>query len=132
VILLIDHDAQPVAEKHGGAAPHRVLRIQTRELLAHQMPLVQEQPVAGRELVHPDEDVITQTGCRVHGVSNRGQNPQPLPVTRTCPKGKAVKVPGEPDPGGQHDPRVLPGGIQPVDPAVGQEREIQAHSSTLI
>jgi hypothetical protein len=42
MILFIDHDAYIVAEKQRGTAPDRVLRVQARELLADQMPLVEQ------------------------------------------------------------------------------------------
>jgi hypothetical protein len=54
VVLLIYHDAQAVAEKHGGPRPHRVLGVQPGQLLAHEVALVQQQPVDRAHLVHPE------------------------------------------------------------------------------
>src|SRR5690242_2582473 len=45
MVLFIHHDAQAVGEKHRGSRPQSMLSIQTRQLLAHEVPLVEERAV---------------------------------------------------------------------------------------
>jgi hypothetical protein len=52
MILLVHHDAGAASEIDRSATPHRPLRVEARELPAHQMPLMKQQPVLGGKLVH--------------------------------------------------------------------------------
>ena len=53
MVLLVDHHAEAVGQEDGGAAPQRVLRVEPRQLLAHQVPLVQQRARRRRQLVQP-------------------------------------------------------------------------------
>ncbi len=52
MILLVHHDAYPAREVHGSTRPDWLL-VQARELLAHDVTLVQEKSVLRRQLIHP-------------------------------------------------------------------------------
>src|SRR4051812_41984253 len=58
VILFVDHDAQSVGQIHGSTRAQRVLRLQPRQLLAHEMALEQQRAVRRPELVDAHEQAI--------------------------------------------------------------------------
>ena len=60
MILFIYHDAYVRPKKHCGPAAHRVLSVQTRELFAHQMTLMQQQTVRRRQLVDAKQYAVAQ------------------------------------------------------------------------
>jgi hypothetical protein len=61
-----------------------------------------------------------------------GAGPAALPLARACREGEALDVARQPDPRREHDPRMLAGAVQPVQAAVGNEAEVEGHSSPRI
>ena len=83
MILLVHHDAQAVAEEHRRAAPHRMLRLEPRQLLAHEMPLVQQRPVVGGSSSTPDEDAVRAGAAPAPTrLAHLREDAQPLAVAR--------------------------------------------------
>ena len=132
MILFIYHDACPCPKKHGGAAAHRMLRIQPGQLSTHQMPLVEQQPIFTRQIIHTHEHVMLETRRRAHRLAHARQHPQPFAVARATRKGKTLEIAREADARGQHDARVIARRIEPTHAAVRQQRQVQRHSNTLI
>jgi len=60
MVLLIYHDAQLVPEKHRSPRTDRMLGVEARQFLAHQVALVQQQAIRWRELVHPHQHGLLQ------------------------------------------------------------------------
>ena len=110
-----------------------MLRVEPGQLLAHQVTLVQQRRSVGGQLVQPAPGrLVASAGRRRDRLAHLGQHAQPLPVARPPREGEALDVPRQPDARRQHDAGVLPGRIEPGDAAVGQEREVEGHSITLI
>jgi hypothetical protein len=121
VILLVDHDAQSVRQIHRRPRAQRMLRLEPRQLLAHEVPLEQQRPVAGPQLVDADEEAIVQPRQYLQGFAELDEHAEPLAVARTAGEGVAVHVPRESHARREHDVRMRPGGIQPPDSAVGKQ-----------
>jgi hypothetical protein len=68
MVLLIYHDAYVVSKKQRRPGPDRMGVVQPRQLLAHQVPLVKEQPVLFGELVQPEHHVAGEGRHVGHGV----------------------------------------------------------------
>ncbi len=60
MVLLIDHDARRPGEYQRRAAADRMLPIHARQLLAHQVTLVQQQSVGGRNLIQAEHHAVAQ------------------------------------------------------------------------
>src|SRR5437660_11189918 len=57
VVLFVDHDADPARQIHRRARSHRLL-VQPRQLLTDKVPLVEEEPVLGWQLVDAHQDAV--------------------------------------------------------------------------
>src|SRR5688500_17812357 len=68
MVLLIYHDAQLVPEKHRSPGPDRMLGVETRQFLADQVSLMQQEAIGRRQLVHPNKHSLLESGRSVHGV----------------------------------------------------------------
>ena len=53
MVFLVHHHAETVRQEHRRAAAQRMLRVEPRQLLAHQMALVEQRPRRRRQLVQP-------------------------------------------------------------------------------
>src|ERR1035437_4244799 len=87
VILLIDHDAQAVRQVHGGAATQRMLRLESRELLADEMTLEQNGPVRGTELVHAHHEAFRHGRNLLQRLAHLRENAQALAIARSAGAG---------------------------------------------
>ena len=107
MILLVDHHAQPVGQKHGGAAAERVLRLEPRQLLAYKMSLVEQRAGRRRQFVEPVHHGLAQRRHRGHRLAHLRQHAQPLAVSRPASKRKALDISRQPDARRKHDVGVL-------------------------
>jgi hypothetical protein len=107
MILLVYHDACRLAEIQSRPASHSLRQVQSRELLADQVPLVEQQPVGRRHLVHAQQHAVRQRGHVRQGFAHLREDPQPLPVS--CPSRERIPfhIPCEADPRRQHDVGVI-------------------------
>ncbi len=93
MVLFIYHDAQLVPEKHRSPGPDRMLGVEARQFLAHQVALVEKQPVGRGQLVHPNQYGLVQPGGCVNRVLYMRQDPQPLAIPGACPEREPFHVP---------------------------------------
>ena len=122
MVLLIHHDAQPVREKHGRSTSEWMLRVETRQLLAHEVPLVQQRSICRRQLIEPVKDGLAKLLHRREGLTHLRQHAQSLSVAGPGRKSVALDVPRKADPRRQHDVRVLARGVEPADASVRKQR----------
>ena len=133
MILLVDHDAQAVREIHSRAAPQRMLR--DRAPPAPCSPggaraATPGPPAPARRRARESSRAVA--GSAATAPRAPAQHAQPLAIARATGERVALHVARQPDARGQHDVRVLARRVEPAHSAVGQEREIERHSSTLI
>jgi hypothetical protein len=57
VILFSDHDPDAARQINRRASPNGLL-VESGELLTHEMPLVQKEPVLGWKLIHAEENAV--------------------------------------------------------------------------
>src|SRR6266513_1150386 len=127
VVLFVDHDADAAREVDSCASPYRLI-VQSSQLLAHQMALVQQQPVLGGKLVDPNEHSVFDRSQAGESFANLRKDSKPLTVARSRSEGIALQVAGQPDPRGDHDVGVLAGGIEPAGTTIRKQRKIEHHS----
>src|SRR5690242_13764459 len=118
VIFLVDHDSDPAGQIYRRPGANRLV-VQTRQLFADQVTLVQQQPIVWRQLVHAQQDSVFNRTQAAECLSYLGQDPQPLSVARPRSKGVALEVSRQTDSGRDDDVGVLAGRIQPACTAVG-------------
>src|SRR5215203_139821 len=95
VILLVDHDAQSVRQIHRGARAQWVLRLEARQLLAHEVALEQQRAVRRTQLVDANEQAIVQSWQHLQRFAHLDQYPQALAVARPARERIAVDVSSE-------------------------------------
>src|SRR5437868_642047 len=127
MVLFVDHDANAARQIDGCSRSHRLL-VEARQLLADQMPFVEQQPVLGRELVDPHQDPILDRPKAAERLSHLGKDSQPLAVARSRRECIALEIPGQTNSGRYNDIGVLARCIEPAGTAVRKQREIEHHS----
>jgi hypothetical protein len=118
MILLVYHDARRLAEIQSRAASHSLRQIQPSKLLADQVPLVEQQPVGRRHLVHAEQHPVRQGGHLRQCIPHLRQDAQPLSIPRPTRERIAFDVSREADARRQHDIGVVTRGVEPARPAV--------------
>ena len=116
-----------------GPDSQRMLRLEPRQLLAHEVPLEQHRALrrpAARPPGRRQARRHVRRRCRASRTwaSTRSRSPSRARAGERI----AVHVPRQADPRRQHDVGVRAGRIQPTHAAVRQQREVERHSSTLI
>ncbi len=104
--------------EHRGTGAQRMLRVEPRQLLAHQVPLVQERPIHRRQLVHAEQRVFLHPFDAVERLANLCEHAQPLAVARTPRERKPLDVPRQSHPRGQHDVSVRTRSVEPANAAI--------------
>jgi hypothetical protein len=102
MVLLVEHHPDPVLDQHRGARTHPSVRIQPRQLLAHEMPLVQQLPLGAVEPVEPELGRVAQEYRLPSRPLDGGQDVLPLRLGGASLEHAPRQVPREPDPGGEH------------------------------
>jgi hypothetical protein len=80
MVLLVDHQADLVAEQHCGAGAHAVRAVEPRQLLAHQVPLVQQLSVQLRQLVDAQQHALRERLEVLRRLAHLRQHAQPFAV----------------------------------------------------
>jgi hypothetical protein len=55
MILFVHEETDGLPQKHGGAGANGMLRIQPRQIFAHEMALVEELAIHGCQLLQPHQ-----------------------------------------------------------------------------
>jgi hypothetical protein len=118
MILFVHHYARAARQMNSRAAFHRTLRVETRELAAHKMSLVQQQTIFRRQFIDANEHTLIESANSVHCIANLRQNAQTLAVPRSAGEGIALEIPRETNASGYHDVGTFTGRIEPSDSAV--------------
>src|ERR1700694_1316551 len=127
MILLVHHDPDPAGQVHGSTRPDWLL-VEACELLAHDMPLVQEKSVLRRKLIHSKQDAVLYGLKSCKRFPHLGENPQPLTIARSRRKSIAFEVSRQANPRRDHDVRVLAGCVEPARAAVGKQSKVEHYS----
>ena len=128
MVLLVQHDPEPVLDQQGGPRFDQSRRIEARQFLAHQVPLMQQLPLDRIQLVHPEPGGVAHAGGLPAGLLHLLQYLLPLPGRIPGTEAMAAEVPRQPHPGGKHQVTVGTGGVQPPHAPIGQQAEID-HSA---
>ena len=129
VILLVEHHPDPLLDQHRGPRSHPAVGVETGQLLAHEVPLVQQLPVDPVQPVQPEPGGPAEQHRLPGRALDRSQDLLALGLGVPSLEHVAGQVPGQPDPGGEHQMARRPAGVQPADAPVGQQAEVD-HSST--
>ena len=78
-------------------------KIETSQLPAHQMALVEQKPVFRRHLIDAQHQSVFESANGTHRLLNLGQNPQTLPIASPARKRIALEISGKPDSRRDHD-----------------------------
>ncbi len=129
VILLVEHHPDPVLDQERGPRAHPPVAIQPRQLLAHQVPLVQQLPVDPVQPVEPEPGRPVEQHRFPGGPLHRVEDLLPLGLGAPPLEDAIGEIAGQPDPGREHEMAGRPARVEPADPAIGEEAQVD-HSST--
>src|SRR6185437_554994 len=121
MILLVDHQPEAVGKEDRRSTPQRMLRVEPRQLFAHQMTLMEQRARRRRQILEPVHHGVTEGRNGRYRVAHLRQYAEPLAVARPAGERKTFDVPGQPDTRGQDDVGMSARGVEPTDAAVWQK-----------
>src|SRR4051812_8508196 len=98
MVFLVHHHPQPVRQKDRRPTPEGVLRVETRELFADEMALMEKGARSRWQLVEPIHHRLSERWSRDHRVANLRENTKPLAVACPAREGVAFDIACESDP----------------------------------
>src|SRR5919112_3072321 len=129
MVLFVHHDSKPILDQQRGAGAYPSIGVQARQLLADQMPLVQQLSIGSLQPVEAELDGSSEQYRVPSRRLNGGQNVLSFGLRVPALEHPAGEIPGQPDAGREHQVTGRPAGIEPAHSAIGQQAEIN-HSST--
>src|SRR6266851_6767761 len=113
MIFFIHHHACAAREVHRGPASNRPLTVETSELAAYEMTLVQQQPIVRRQLIDANKNAFVERANSTHRFTHLRENPQSLSITRAAGKRVALEIARESHASRDHDVRRLARSVEP-------------------